>query len=325
MMVIKMCTAVTYRGKDTFFGRNLDYIKTFGEKIIITPRHFILSFRHQQQIKKHYAIIGVGIIEDNYPLYYDAMNEYGLAVAALQFVNNAFYRKINHRKDNIASFELILWILSQCQNINEAKALLKRINVCHDNFKENMPSSELHWMITDDKESIVLETTEEGTFIMQNRMDVLTNNPPFQEQVAIAKKYQFLSPYNKISLSKDKKTNGTGAIGLPGDYTSSSRFIRATFVKDYLQKKSNRTIDEVVLFFDILHAAQQPYGCSHDDDGNIMSTLYAICYNLNKGVLYYMAQSNYQITAIDIYHENLDNSQLIEFEMEQRQIIMYQN
>lgn len=320
-----MCTAITYRGKDTFFGRNLDYIKSFGEKIIITPRHFVLTFRYQKEIKKHYAIIGVGIIEDNYPLYYDAMNECGLAVAALQFVNNAFYRKIDHSKDNIASFELILWILSQCQNIKEAKALLKKINVCHDNFKDNIPTSELHWMITDNKESIVLETTEEGTFIMQNKMDVLTNNPPFQEQVAMVKKYQFLSPYNKISFPKHQKTNGTGAIGLPGDYTSTSRFIRAKFVKDHLQKLNNHIINEVLSFFDILHEVKQPYGCSHDDERNIMFTIYTICYNLNKGVIYYMIHNNYQIMAINLYQENLDNNRLITYDMEYKQIIMYQN
>ncbi len=325
MMVIKMCTAISYRGKDTFFGRNLDYIKSFGEKIIITPRYFTLPFRYQNEIKKHYAIIGVGIIEDNYPLYYDAMNEHGLAVAGLQFVNNAFYRKIDNSKDNIASFELILWVLSQCRNIKETKELLKRINICYDNFKDNMPSSELHWMFTDSKESIVLETTKEGIFIYQNKIDVLTNNPPFKMQVTIANKYCFLSSYNKKAFPKEKKTNGTGAIGLPGDYTSTSRFIRARFVKEQLQRRNELTVDEILSFFDILHAVKQPYGCSHDDEGNIMATIYTICYNLSKGVVYYMVHNNYQIMAVNFYQEKLDGDHLVAFEMEQKQIIMYHN
>ena len=74
-----MCTAVTYKTKDFYFGRTLDYEFSYGEEITVTPRNYIFDFRHIGQLKSHYAIIGMAFVLEGYPLYYDAVNEKGLA------------------------------------------------------------------------------------------------------------------------------------------------------------------------------------------------------------------------------------------------------
>ena len=87
-----MCTAATYQTKDFYFGRTLDYEFTYGDEITVTPRNFPLSFRHEDTLERHYAILGMAHVAEGYPLYYDAINEKGLGMAGLNFVRNAVYR-----------------------------------------------------------------------------------------------------------------------------------------------------------------------------------------------------------------------------------------
>lgn len=72
-----MCTAATYKTKDFYFGRTLDYEFSYGDEITITPRNYAFDFRHTSTCNSHYAIIGMAHIAGNYPLYYDAINEKG--------------------------------------------------------------------------------------------------------------------------------------------------------------------------------------------------------------------------------------------------------
>ena len=72
-----MCTAVTYKTKDHYFGRNLDLEGSFGETVTVTPRNFPLPFRKMGMLETHYAMIGMAHIAEGYPLYYDATNEKG--------------------------------------------------------------------------------------------------------------------------------------------------------------------------------------------------------------------------------------------------------
>lgn len=124
-----MCTAATYKTKHFYFGRTLDYDFSYGEEVTVTPRNFPLNFRSIGVMNSHYAMIGMAHIADGYPLYYDAVNEKGLGMAGLNFVGNAVYNKELGDKDNIAQFELVPWILSQCGNVSEAKNLLSRLNL----------------------------------------------------------------------------------------------------------------------------------------------------------------------------------------------------
>ena len=129
-----MCTAATYKTKDFYFGRTLDYEFSYGDEVTITPRNFEFKFREVDDIKSHYAIIGMAFVTEDYPLYYDAINEKGLAIAGLNFVGNAHYKEKQEGKDNVAQFELIPWILSQCSNVNEARNLIEKMNAREDKY-----------------------------------------------------------------------------------------------------------------------------------------------------------------------------------------------
>ena len=120
---IYMCTAATYKTKDFYFGRTLDYEFSYGDEITVTPRNYVFNFRHMGELKTHYAMVGMAHIADEYPLYYDAFNEKGLCMAGLNFVGNAVYEEIDDSRENVAQFEFIPWILSKCATVNEARKL----------------------------------------------------------------------------------------------------------------------------------------------------------------------------------------------------------
>ena len=144
-----MCTAATYRTKDFYFGRNLDYERSYGESVTIFPRNAPLPMRHTAALERHYAMIGMAHMQGGYPLYYDAVNEKGLCIAGLNFVGNAVYRSPEPGRVNVAQFELIPWLLGGCATAQEAQTLLERVNLTDTPFCEGMPPAQLHWLLAD--------------------------------------------------------------------------------------------------------------------------------------------------------------------------------
>lgn len=324
-----MCTAITYPGKDYYFGRTLDYEKSFGEEVVITPRHFRFEFRKTGDLQDHYAMIGMAKVEQNYPLYYEATNEKGLSMAGLNFPGNADYKTEVKNKDNIAPFEFIPWILGQCENVEAVKRLLKRINLIRLEFSNQLSLSPLHWIIADEDQAITVESVKEGLCIYENSIGVLTNNPPFDMQLFNLNNYIHLSkeaPVNEFSkeIELSNYSRGMGAIGLPGDLSSASRFVRAAFTK-LNSVSGNSEAERVSQFFHILETVSQTRGCVDVGNGEYEKTIYTSCCNINKGIYYYTTYENRQITAIDMYQENLNGKSLMCFPLIREQQIYSQN
>ena len=324
-----MCTAITYKTKDFYFGRTLDYEISYGDEVTITPRNYEFNFIHKQNIKNHYAIIGMAYVTENYPLYYEAVNEKGLGIAGLNFVGNAQYNKKIKGKDNITQFEFIPWILSQSTTVKEAKKLIEKINFLDEPFSTNLPLAQLHWIISDSIESITVEAVKDGIKIYENPVGVLTNNPTFDKQMFELNNYMNLSTKSSKntfakSLNLEKYSRGMGAIGLPGDLSSQSRFIRAAFVKMNSVSKEEEK-ESVSQFFHILNSVEQQRGCCELDDGIFEITIYTSCCNASKGIYYYTTYDNHQITAIDMHKENLNSENLIRYPLIKDEQIKMQN
>ncbi|MFR0799760.1 MAG: choloylglycine hydrolase [Suilimivivens sp.] len=324
-----MCTAATYRTKDFYFGRTLDYEFSYGEEITVTPRNYPFSFRYLPEKREHYAIIGMAHVEEDYPLYYDAVNEKGLGMAGLNFVGNAVYGEVREGKENVAVFELIPYILSQCENTEEARELLGKIQITDTRFKEQLPNGRLHWIIADEKEAITVESVTEGLKIYENAPGVLTNNPPFPMQMFQLNNYMQLSsrqPENLFSdrLSLETYSRGMGALGLPGDLSSASRFVRVAFTKLHARSGEGEA-DSVGQFFHILGSVEQTRGCCELENDKYEITIYTSCCNATKGIYYYTTYTNRQITAVDMHREKLDGTELIRYPMLEEEQIRLQN
>lgn len=310
-----MCTAITYKTDDHYFGRNLDLEYSYEETVTITPRNYPFSFRKMGWLSAHYAMIGMAYVVDNYPLYYDATNEKGLSMAGLSFPGNAFYPEYQPEKDNITPFEFIPWILGKCSTLEEAEILLSRINLVNIDYNKDLPLSPLHWIISDRNRSIVAEPTKDGLNIYENPTGVLTNNPPFPYQLFQLNNYMTLSAgqvQNHFSkdLALETYSRGMGALGLPGDLSSGSRFVRAAFIR--LNSVSGESESESISqFFHILTSVEQQRGVVRPEDNTYEITLYSSCCNTDKGIYYYTTYENRQLTAIDMHKENLNDVTLI--------------
>jgi len=327
-----MCTAVTYKTKHHYFGRNLDLEYSYNETVTVTPRNYPFRFRKMGKMESHFAMIGMAYISDRYPLYYDATNEKGLSIAGLNFPGNADYKPYCEGKDNVTPFELIPWILGQCAAVSEAKALLERINLLNENFSEALPLSPLHWIISDRECSITLESVREGVRIYDNPIGVLTNNPTFDYHLFNLNNYMHLTkedPENTFAGEKDKLelcrySRGMGAMGLPGDTSSMSRFVRAAFVK--MNSLSGDSEEESVSqFFHILRSVEMQRGCVLLDNGLYDITIYSSCCNTDRGIYYYVTYDRSGICAVDMHRENLDGSTLTAYPLKKAQTIEYQN
>ena len=241
-----MCTAATYKTNDFYFGRTLDYESSYGEEIVIMPRGFQLKFVNMGIIENHYAVIGVAHVAQNYPLFYDASNEKGLAMAGLNFVGNAFYHDDTDGSDNVAQFEFIPWILCQCKNVAEARKLIEKVNITKTQFSPQMPAGQLHWIIADKTNCIVVESVKEGIKVYDDPVGVLTNNPPFDMQMFRLNDFRGLStkqPENTFSDKLYLKTysRGMGAMGLPGVSVLAVKICEGGICENELTLRSRRT------------------------------------------------------------------------------------
>lgn len=324
-----MCTAVSYYPKDHYFGRNLDLEISFGEEVVIMPRNYPFKLRMADDMASHQAMIGMAAVMGGFPLFYDAVNEEGLGMAGLNFAGNAHYNEPVTGKDNITPFEFIPWILGQCSSVGEAKNLLADINLVNIPFSDELPLSELHWMIADSNESIVVESMSDGLHVYDNPAGVMTNNPPFDKQLFSLNNYRSLSCEPAVNtfgggLDLDPYSRGMGAIGLPGDLSSQSRFAKVAFTR------ANSLCDgteaqSVSQFFHILKSVEQQRGCVHLGGEKYEITIYSSCVNMDKGIYYYTTYDNSRITAVDMNRENLDGIDIYEYPLEKEQDIFFRN
>ena len=363
-----MCTAVSFVTKDHYFGRNLDYEFSYEESVVITPRKYTFSFRNEMVNKyvagmkcegireecedNHYAMIGVAYVVDNYPLYYDAVNEKGLGMAGLLFAGNAVYfsmekegipvycsrKSLENGEEKcsiyVASYEFIPWILRRCHDVESAVSLLKRIRITDQEFSKELPPSPLHWMLADEKRTIVVEAVEEGLKIYENPVHVLTNNPTFDYHLTNLSNYTALSAYEPDEFFCDAinlpvHSRGMGGIGLPGDLSSSSRFVRAAFTR--INSICGESEEESVSqFFHILGSVEQQRGCvrltkqkkgcvslenQEETEEKYEITIYSGCCNASKGIYYYKTYNNFNIEAVDMRKSDLSGNELVIFPM----------
>lgn len=324
-----MCTAITFKTNDFYFGRNLDMECSFNEAVCVTPRKYPFVFRNGRVVREHYSMIGMAAVSEGYPLYYEATNEKGLSMAGLNFPDNAVYYSESEIKENVAPFEFVPFVLSQCESVDEALIKIEGINLWNESFSEELPLSPLHWILADKERAVTVESLKDGLKIYENPVGVLTNNPPFD--------YHMHNIVNFINLTPDQPENrfsevldikpyslGMGAVGLPGDLSSASRFVKAAFTK--LNSVCGSTeAESVSQFFHVLGSVEQQRGLNRMSGGKYEYTVYSSCCNAEKGIYYYKTYENSRITAVDMHKTDLNSAELSVYPQVTGQQIMWGN
>ncbi len=324
-----MCTAVSVNGESFYFGRTLDYDFSYPSQVVIAPRSFPFEMLRAEPLYRHYCIMGMAYVVRGYPLFFDGVNEEGLCMAGLNFEGYGVFSQADFAHENIASFELIPYILGTCRNVPEARAALSEINITGESFSPQLTPAPLHYLIADSVEAIVLEATKEGVKIYDNPVGVLTNNPPFPFQMQNLANYMNVSPgvgENRFSerIELSEYSRGMGAIGLPGDFSSMSRFVRGAFLK-LNSPRSESERENVSSFFRIMDSVTVPKGACVLESGKFEETLYTCCMSPLHGIYYYVSRENRRVSAVDMKKVDKRGRSLICYPLNLREDIFLQN
>ena len=311
-----MCTAIAVRGKDFYFGRNMDVEGHFGERVVAVPRGYPFRFRMTEERSIHHAMIGMAVIVDGYPLFADACNEHGLCMAGLHFPNNAVYeKKPMPKKLNLSPFELIPWVLGACKSADEAWAALQGLCLVDLPFRRDIPTTPLHWMIADEKRAFVLEHTASGVHLYDDPVGVLANNPPFDFHRANLCRYGNLSvraDAGDFAKRLGEKAFGMGlsAHGLPGDYSSPSRFVKAAWLCANLPNDISDGEEALKHLFSILSAVAPPRGCVLTEEGREHYTVYSCVMDAKKGAYFYQTDQDLATHIHSLWHTDVAGDEI---------------
>ena len=325
-----MCTSIALSPRLGYFGRNLDLEYSFDEEVVVTPRRLPLAFRNSPALENHYAMIGMAAAAQGFPLYAEALNEKGLYMAGLNFPGNAFYGG-NGPADGrpAAPYELIPLILGSCASLKEARDLLARVRLVDRPFGPDYPLAPLHWHIADPTGSLVLEPMRDGLRIYDNPSGVLTNNPPLPFHLTNLNNYQHLTslpPENRFSqqLPLAAYGQGMGAMGLPGDFSPMSRFVKAAFLRasSVCGPEEEEAVSQ---FFHLLDSVAMVRGSVITPEGKYDVTRYSCCVGAESRVYYYKTYGNSQITAIRLLHQDLESNRLMVFPLVSGQQFRFEN
>lgn len=315
-----MCTAVRFNDNEgnMYFGRNLDWTTGYGEKVVITPTDYTYHSVFLGEMKpNHGAIIGMAIIEENTPLYFDCANEDGLAIAGLNFPGYAQYENdAVDGKTNVAAYEFPLWVTLNFSSVDEVEEALKNTAIVAKPINEKYPVSELHYIIGDKNRSIVVEYTKNGMEIFKNDVDILTNQPGYNWHQENLRNYMNLEPKhpNEVKWGKAKMVPfGSGSMmrGLPGDYYSPSRFIRVAYLNTHYPTKESED-ENVIRLFHTLTGVAMIDGAAAFDENNFEKTIYTGGYSTASKTYYYSTYDNPAILHVSMDDYELDKSELIE-------------
>ena len=314
-----MCTSLIFTTDAPYFGRNLDLEYDFGQQVVITPRRFPLTFKAVPPLERHYAMIGMATVAAGWPLYAEAMNEKGLYLAGLNFPHSARYPCGREDGLSLGPYELIPWLLGTCETADQAVEQLRRIRLLDVPFLPDMPCAPLHWHLSDGKRTVVAEPMAEGLRLYEDPVGVLTNEPPFPFHQANLSQYLGLSsanPEDRMGAPELKPFGqGMGALGLPGDCSPASRYVRAAFHKWNSECGGNEGAS-VSQFFHILDTVAMVRGAVRTSEGKWDVTRYSCCISAATGAYYYKTYDGGTVSGVAFSRERREGSALACYPLE---------
>lgn len=314
-----MCTGARFSDGEgnMYFGRNLDWSTPYGQKVVVTPRGYKYKSAFLGEMEKSPAIIGMGIIAENTPLYFDCANENGLAIAGLNFPGYAKYEtSAVDGKTNVAAYEFPLWVALNFNTVDEAEEALKNVAIIAKPINDQYPVSELHWIIGDAKRSIVVEYTDRGMEIFENDVDILTNQPGYGWHKENLRNYMNLFPQMPKEVKWNKATMtafGSGSLlrGLPGGFYSTDRFVRVAYFNTHYPVQPDEASNVSRLFHTLTGVAMIDGGAAMAD-GAFEKTIYTGGYSTRTKTYYYSTYEDPAIKSVAMDDCDLGSSELIE-------------
>lgn len=320
------CTGIRLVAGDgsVIFARTQEWgAMDLKSRVAIVPRgHSFTAYTPDGQNGKtwegKYGFVAIDAFELD--AFGDGFNEKGLAVGVFGFFGFTSYEKYDKTKASVAmsANEVTSYLLGNFKTVEEVEEGLNKIRVVSiQGNPDGMPDFPGHWMVTDRSgRSIVIQYLDGKPTIFENPLGVITNQPEFSWHMTNLRNYLNLSasslPAKNIGdLNFAPLGAGSGMIGLPGDFTPPSRFVRAVTFTQTARPTGNskETIYEVFRILDNFNlpasmAEGSDLGPTSDDSRS--ATVYTSAFDLNNGILYYHTQHNRRMRRLSM--KNIDFS-----------------
>ena len=329
-----MCTAITLKSKDQhhFLARNYDFVKGAELRVALAPRRFsYLNKLTNNSIPSKYAVLGMSVSSDGYFIFADGVNEKGLTCAILELPSqNIWADQLIEEKENILPYDVTFWILANFTTVKELKEGLKNLNIVAPLDDQGALATQVHWLVSDATgDSIVIEKTRTSFRAYYNKVGVLTNSPTYDWHLTNLNRYLNVSNKQSDSVKWGNEllkpySQGFGGLGLPGDYSSSSRFVKASFLRNHIDLDVDYE-EGILECFHILNSVAVLEGVVQTRSNESFITLYTSCICSNQQIYYYSTYTNPQIYAIDLKKEALDGNTLKFYSYPDQLIIHHQN
>lgn len=306
--VFDMCTSVIYENQNNefFLARTMDFSIPLSGKPIFIPKDFVFyKAQSKKTFSSSYHFVGAGRLVDEY-VFGDGVNEKGLSVASLYFSDDAVYQEPKNMNElQLAPHDVVAWLLGTCETVAEVTSKIKEISIVAEVSPVINGVLPLHWLVADKTgASIVIEPVKQGLEIYENTVQVMANSPSFPWHLTNLNQYPMLSNISAPSSNYHEfiaKGNGagSGAVGLPGDYTSISRFVRIAFMNQYCEK--GQTPEESInIISRMLSAVYIPKGVKLKSNGAIDYTQFTSFMDLERSSYVINYYENNRFLQIDL-------------------------
>ncbi|HHL0970766.1 TPA: choloylglycine hydrolase family protein [Bacillus cereus] len=328
-----MCTSLTLQTKNFqhLFARTMDFTLDMNQEVIIIPRRYQWNNITGETIRAKKAVVGMGINFGGRVMMADGVNETGMTCATLYFPGFATYSShVDSNKTNVAPFDFVTWSLTQFNSVEELRKSIDSIAFIDVPLPILGVTPPLHWILADKSgECIVLEPTADGIKVYDNPIGVMTNSPEFCWHLQNLRQYiglksQPFAPTEWGDVPLSAFGQGSGSMGLPGDFTPPSRFVRAAYGKQNIQGIENEE-EGISAIFHILSNCEVPKGAVITEDGILDNTIYTSAMCMESGTYYYHTYDCRQIIAIHLFNEDLDTAEIKTYPFQRKQKIFYEN
>lgn len=330
-----MCTSLTYQMENgaNALGRTMDFGFVLDPDAYMIPR----KYPWKSQIdgtayETRYGLAGLARKLEENIVFADGVNERGLACAVLYFAGYASYQQdAQQGMVNLAPHEVLFWLLSSCADTEEVENAVKQLRIVDSPVSLLGITPPFHWIVTDkNNNSIVIEPLEEGLVLHKNQVGVMSNSPDFAWHMTNVRNFIGLRPYQHKAVEIDGVTfapfgQASGTVGLPGDYTPPSRFLRALFGKTTTINRAKDETEAITAIFHLLQSVTIPKGSVIKDDKSVDYTQYASCMCCASATYYFQTYDNCQICKIDLLRENLDGKEVRKWDVPREQQVQTLN
>lgn len=307
------CTGIMLRSADgsTVAARTIEWAASdMTSYFVVVPRgqviYSLLPGGFQgRAFKAKYGYVGLSVEQKEFMV--EGINEKGLSAGLFYFAAYGQYEQYREENfdSNISDFQLVSYILGNCANIEDVKKAMKDVHV----HGIDPRASTVHWRFVEPGgRQVVLEIIDGKCVFYENELGVLTNSPSFDWHMTNLNNYMNLTPGRVESkdigrMQLRSMSGGTGLLGLPGDFSSTSRFVRAAFLQSTAPALANAS-KTVIQAFHILNSFDIPVGAQYEVGKQVLdipsATQFTAVSDLQGRKLYWKTMHNSEIRCIDL-------------------------